>query len=74
MKKTYKQRLKKMTYKETKDFIESIFDATAAGYEHDAFLKASLKINELAERGYITDTILNRGRNYCGDMLILRLY
>jgi hypothetical protein len=68
-----KYRIKKMTYKETKEFIESIFDATAAGYEHDAFLKAMTKLDELSEHGRISNTILDRGRNYCSDMLILHL-
>ena len=59
-----KGRYKKMTYKEGKTMIESIFAATAKGHEKDAFIKCSNKIDSLMESGDVSFYMGDRLKNY----------
>lgn len=63
---------KKMTtYKEGKEIIEAIFSATAKGYENDAFLKCTYKLDSFMESGNMSYVVGNRLKNYLFDYKVL---
>jgi len=53
-----------MTYKQGVELIESIFAATAKGYERDAHFKCVYKIDALMDAGTISYKMGDRLKNY----------
>ena len=56
-----------MTYKQGKNIIDSIFEATARGYETDAERLSISKISQWFERGEIGARTFERLDNYIFD-------
>lgn len=60
-----------MTYKQGQELIISIFAATRKGYEKDAMIKCTNKIDSLMESGDITYKAGDRLKNFLFDYKVL---